>query len=381
MNIQYSRGALRVHWGSDSLLQLDTELMRAGVSRPIVICGHSIAGDPQILTAIDDAVQGKVVGVFDGVQPNSPLESVISAADHIRELKADSIVAVGGGSAMVTARAANIVLCEGEGVAQLSTRLADDGSFISPRLMEPKLPFFALPTTPTTAITKAGCALTSPKHQSRLSMFDPKTRARVVIVHPDFVLKTPLELVQPSALNSLVSSIEGMISSSSNHFSGAALSYAARMLLNLVPRLGADPGDAGRRVDLILASLLVAEGTDTAGGGLSVALAHTIGYKVKVHNGIIYAIVLPHVLDLVAATAPDSLISMAHTLGSTESDIRDSLATVFDSTGIPERLRDVGVAQSALEDFAHEAMNDFAMRTFPAPICERDVLAVVRAAW
>ena len=68
------------------------------------------------------------------------------------------MVAVGGGSSVVTARAATILLGEGRDVRELCTRREADGRLVSPKLAAPKLPQWVVPSSPTTAYAKAGAA-------------------------------------------------------------------------------------------------------------------------------------------------------------------------------------------------------------------------------
>lgn len=60
-----------------------------------------------------------------------------------------------------------------------------------------------------------------------------------------------------------------------------------------------------------LAALLVGSGTDLSGGGLTAALSHTLGHSVSQHNGLIDAVVLPHVLAHMAHAAPGRLTGLA----------------------------------------------------------------------
>ena len=54
----------------------------------------------------------------------------------------------------------------------------------SPKLLAPKLPQFIVPTTPTTAMVKAGSAVFDPATGERLALFDPKTRAHAIFIDP-----------------------------------------------------------------------------------------------------------------------------------------------------------------------------------------------------
>src|SRR5690606_31613657 len=118
----------------------------------------------------------------------------------------------GGGSAIVTARAASILAAEGKPASELCTTVDSNGKLHSPKLLAPKLPQIVLPTTPTTATVKAGSAVFDTAAGRRLAMYDPKTRARSVLVDPDLILSVPRGLVSSASVNTLTMAIEGLTS-------------------------------------------------------------------------------------------------------------------------------------------------------------------------
>ena len=63
----------------------------------------------------------RCAGVFTGVRAHSPVPSVAAAAEELKRLQADAVIAVGGGSAIVTARAASILAAENRDVRELCT--------------------------------------------------------------------------------------------------------------------------------------------------------------------------------------------------------------------------------------------------------------------
>ena len=115
-----------------------------------MICGRTI-GRSDALGSLKDALGGLVAGVTTSAREHSPVSGVIEAVDFLRQAEADAVIAIGGGSAAVTARAATVLLAENKPIAELSTRRSPDGKFESPRLNAPKLPQFVVPTTPSTA--------------------------------------------------------------------------------------------------------------------------------------------------------------------------------------------------------------------------------------
>lgn len=374
---RHSSSPIRIHYGPAALERLGAELDRLACRRALIVTGRSLSADARTLARIDAGAAGRIAGVFDGVRPNSPLETVRRLSEEITAVGADALVALGGGSAMVTARAANVLAAEGSDIAELATGYAADGSVRSPRLSRPKLPMLAIPTTPTIGTTTAGAAVIEPGRAGRFELFDPKTRAAVVIVDPDLVAASPIGIVRASAFNTIAMATEGIVSSPATYFAIGVLAHALATASALLPRvLGEDPGGRADRLALVLAAVECGMGMANAGGGMCAALSHTIGHRFGVPNGELDAVLLPHVLDAVAASAsPDARAALASALGGV------SLRELFAGLGAAAGLRDLRVPREALDDLAVEAMGDYAVRTGPSTVTAADLREVLHVAW
>src|SRR3982751_4618399 len=111
LGYQYVAPELRVFHGSDSFGALKRELARNKCRRAVVVCGRTI-GRSDALGALKDALGEIVAGVTMSAREHSPVAGVVEAADFLRQSDADAVIAIGGGSAAVTARAATIALAE-----------------------------------------------------------------------------------------------------------------------------------------------------------------------------------------------------------------------------------------------------------------------------
>jgi alcohol dehydrogenase class IV len=258
--------------------------------------------------------------------------------------------------------------------------VAPDGQLVSPRLMRPKLPIIAVPTTPTTAVCKAGTAVTAPGHHGRLAMYDPKTRSRSILLDPEFLDSSPARLVRDALLNAFVMAVEGLATGRSHVFSDALLVHAVRRLAILLSDFAEEKAGTRDRVDAALAGILAGEGTDTTGGGLTAALSHTIGHHHNAHNGTIDAILLPHVLDAVPPT-PSARSLIADGLGCRPTEVNAQLENILGSAGAPRRLREVGVRLPAADELAEEATTDFSYRRGRHHPDTTTIADVIRAAW
>jgi hypothetical protein len=259
---------LRIFHGPESLAPLHRELERLGSRRAVILCGASLVREGTVIDLIRNAMDDRCAGVIAGVQAHSPLHAVEAAARELQRLEADAVLAVGGGSAAVTARAASILLAEGGDARRLCTSRDETGVLRSPRLLAPKVPQLVIPTTPTTATLKAGSAVLDPVDGKRLALFDPKTRAKAVFVHPELIKTPPRDLVVSAGLNTLAMALEGLMSRAGDPFSDALLMHATRLLAQRLPE-AARSDDVAVRNDLMFASLMCGHGTDYTGAGIA----------------------------------------------------------------------------------------------------------------
>ncbi len=244
-----------------------------------------------------------------------------------------------------------------------------------------------IPTTPTTATLKAGSAVLDPVDGKRLALFDPKTRASAVFVHPDLLATPPRELVASAGLNTLAMALEGLMSRSGDPFSDGLLMHATRLLAQHLPQSGRSD-DASMRADLMMASLLCGHGTDYTGAGIAIPLGHAISARFHIDNGLANAVVLPHVVRFNAEAARPGLEKLASAFGhsaaadSAQAAVIDALEAIFDAMQAPRRLRDIGVTRDSLPELAAISMEDWFVRDNPRRVQGADELQqVLENAW
>lgn len=379
----------RVHCGADSLQQLSVELKRLDCHRAVIFCGRTL-GQSAELKRVAEALGARHAGTFAGVKSHSPLPDVLAGAEALRAMQADAVVAVGGGSAVVSARAASILLAEGPDIHALCTQYPPGKPPLSPRLAKPKLPQFVVATTPSTAYAKAGTAVLDPVAGNRLTLFDPKTRAQACFFHPALALTAPDALVLDAGLQALTSAVQGIESRSRNALADAMLMHALRLLTEHLPRI-ADDTEGDTRLQLMLAAYLAGQGTDYAPLGMDAALSHSMGARTGLANGLTGAVLLPHTLRFNASVTGERLKLIAAAMGTAEQhSVPDDAAIaaiaavrrLLGTLGAPLRLRDAGIDRGSLQQIADDALNDWFMRQNPRPVDDAGaVLAVLEAAW
>lgn len=382
LSFEHATPAFRTWCGPDAIAALPRELERQQASRAMIVCGRSVAGAPDLLERLESCLGGRLAGRFDGVRAHSPIPSVMAAAAELDRLAADSVIAVGGGSAVVTARAAVIAVAEKQPIRALCTHRGPDGRLISPKLLAPKLPIWVVATTPTTAYAKAGSAVHDPDGGDRLALFDPKTRARGLFLDPRFAASAPDALVESASLNALAMAVAALESPVDDPLAEALLRQALDILVTALPAIRdpADPMD--RRLRLMAAALLCGQGTDFMGAGACAAISHAVGPFARVANGYVDGVLLPHVVRFNASHTRSREGRLRAALGvAHDATVADAIAARLAHMPIPHRLRDLGVARDALPALASRAADDWSLQRNPRPAGTAELEAILHAAW
>lgn len=367
---QHLAPPLRLYHGDDSLSFLPRELERLGVGRVAVFCGSTLAKAGSALDRVVAAVGAHYAGVFSGVKSHSPLPAVEAGAAMLRQSKADAIIAVGGGSAIVTARAAAILLGENRPAHALCTDRGPDGVLQSPKLQAPKLPQFIVPTLPTTAMVKAGSAVYDPATGRRLALFDPKTRVHALFLDPVLLASSPDQFLVSAGLNTLTAACEGLMSRTGDPIADAHILQALRLLADNLPDASRHHEDEVRSA-LMLSAVLCGRGTDHTGAGVATALGHAIAGRHHVENGIANSILLPHAVRFNAVEGQSGVSKIAGALGldiaggDCSQQVADALERIGARLAVPRRLRDCGVPRDALGSLAEAALGDWLIRGNP----------------
>ena len=387
---------VRVFSGDDALSNLAAAAQRAGAARPFVVCGQSVAAQTNLLDRVTEALGEPPAGVFDGVKAGSPAPAVLEGARQARDCGADLVIAVGGGSAVVTARAIIILLAEGGNPRDHATKYPPGQRPVSPRLMAPKLPNILVLTTPTTAATRAGAAVIDAETGHRLEMFDPKTRPAAVIWDTDALLTAPADLCV-SASGSLFSGVVSALQAPAlNAMAAADLLGSLGLLVENLPAVRKSDDDGAARVNLCAASFMYNRAWDTGANGSALgvvsALAHSLDTRYPdCSHGAAYSITTGPGMRFnrdfnIAGQArvADALGVREPGAGDTQAadSAADAVTAFFEAIGLPVRLRDVGAPAEGIPSIAEDALTDFGLHRNVRPVNGvAELEAVLRAAW
>jgi alcohol dehydrogenase class IV len=349
---------------------------RAGAQRAFVVCSRSVKHRTDTVRRIEAALGSGYAGVFDEIEKDSTYASVCAATAAARDAAADLLIAVGGGSVMVATRAVAIFLAEPADPFQIMTQYPDGRPAYSPRLLAPKLPIINIPTTPTSAMNRAGTGLKNPDLDHRMEYFDPKIRPQAILLDQSALLSAPPDLIRSTATTVFAGLVGAMSQIDVNPLAKGDRNHAFRLAYQAYPRLVDETDNALPRLDLCLAAFLQNRAEDD-GFRRMLAGAFTGDYAVSTALHLRY----PHVgqgeaISVVQSTKirlaeavnirATRLVAEALEVWRDSMDARtaalavaDTLEALYSRTGLPTRLRQLNIPREDLTAIASETVKNY----------------------
>ena len=364
----------RLHCGSNVLEKhLNEVVSRAGAKRPFVICSPSINKRTDIVRRLEKTLGPTLAGVFDQIEKDCPYPNVCAARDAAREANADLLIAVGGGSVLVATRAVAIFLGEERDPFELMTQYPADKPAYSPRLAAPKLPIVNIPTTPTSAMNRAGTGLKNDDLDHRMEYFDPKTRPQAILLDDDVLMTTPSSSHRSTATTVFSSLVGAIAAAESNPLVEGDRLQAFRLAFRAYSALAQNRDDAASRADLCIAAFLQNRAEDDGvrmgasssfGGDYAVSTALHVQFP---HVGQGESISTIHATKIRLSQDDDAAAAqvVADALGLSRSDrptrlvIADELERLYRSVGMPVRLSELNIPRSAIPLIAGLTVKNF----------------------
>jgi alcohol dehydrogenase class IV len=346
--------------GHGSLSSLPKAVTDLGCKRAFVLTDKGVkkAGLAQLVI---DSLSGFCIGVHDEIPADPDLEAADKATAAARQMNADCIVSVGGGSVIDTAKAVCVTLKNG-GKANDHLNLLT--------LTEPQTPHIAIPTTSGTGSEVTNAAvLTSHGAGRKLFIVDIRIMPNIAILDPRCTMTMPKSLTVATAMDAMTHAVEALTSILSNQICDGNALHAIQLIRENLPLVVVEPGNEKARLNMQIAATMAGWAFTIAQVGLAHGMAHTLGTLSHVPHGTACGIVLPKVMRYNVDHAAPKLVLVARALGvdtsrMTERDAAlaaaDAVEDLMKKVGHPTRLRDIGVSEESLAICAFHAIADTA---------------------
>ena len=327
-----------VTFGDGSLERLHAIL---GTRRAVLVAFPEAASLGH-LDAVRRHAGAAIAGVIDDVEPNPDVV-------HLRELhtrfwrefgSCDSIIALGGGSTLDTAKVLAVTPPAGDFDA-LVARLAANEPFVPARSKA----LIAIPTTAGTGSEVTPWATVWDRASGRKhSLHLRETWPEAAIVDPQLTASAPRSVTLQSGLDALSHSLEAIWNVNANGISDTLAVSAARRMLDVLPRLVERLADTTLREQASLAALEAG----LAFSNTRTALAHSISYEMTLRHGVPHGIAcsftLPLVLERAIGRRADRDAVLARVFDVPLARAPEQLSAWLESLGVSTRFESYGVA-------------------------------------
>ncbi len=289
--------------------------------------------------------------VFDQVKPDPSAELVARGTGLLRKFAPDTLVALGGGSALDC----------GKAMAYFS-----------------KLPLrlVAIPTTSGSGSEVTDFAILT--HQGvKHPLVDSRLQPDVAIVDSDLLEKLPGSLVADTGFDVLAHAAEAYVAKNASPLTDALARDAFSTAYRLLPASFA--GDQRAREAIHTAATMAGLAFNQAGLGLCHAISHALGGTFHVPHGRLNALLLPGVLECNANLVRDRYAALARGAGLAGSgdmmafrNLKNGLLRLRRELGLPQNLRQAGVdprdLRSRMQSIVEAALADPCCRTNPVGV-------------
>jgi alcohol dehydrogenase len=339
--------------------------------------------------AVRRALGGRIVCEADGVPQHSGVATVESIAASARENRVDGFIAVGGGSASDSAKAASILLAEGGELRDHANVFYPPDRYVQKPLRKPKLPVIAVPTTLSAAEVTPGLGVRD-EYGHKLVFWDQNVVPKLIVIDATATVDVPADVFATTGMNAVAHCVEGLYSKVRNPISEGLALQGLRLLSAALPAVVRDPADEAARAQALNGALISGMVISNARVGIHHGVCHGLGALGGLPHGVANAILLPHAMrfNIDAATEQLGLAASALRADTRAMAAMDAaraaiaaIESLQRSIGVPLRLRDAGLDRELFPRLASEAMSDRGLYFNPRPASEADVLALLEAAW
>lgn len=329
----------RMYYGPSSVEKHLISCLPTSHSKAFIITGSSLATKTPLIRQIEQLLGSeRHAGTFSNIKQHAPVAQLDEATDAVgRESAIDTLISVGGGSPIDSAKA-------------ISYRMHEkSGKFLH---------HISIPTTLSAAECTFGAGYTN-EDGVKIGIGHPRLAPNIIIYDAKFGAETPQKLWLSTAIRSLDHAVELMYHPTAVEMPAKTMALSAiEALFTYLPKSKEDPGneDYITRLQLACFTSLFPVGTVIKSGlGLSHSLGYALGSPYGIPHGITSCLTLAGVVRL-KAQHPDDAAQLARILpyigqtksGDNEADaikVGDAIDELVNSLGLGSTLKQYGVGE------------------------------------
>ncbi|MBK6089129.1 lactaldehyde reductase [Ruminococcus difficilis] len=291
----------------------------------------------KVTNLLDEA--GIAYTVYSGIKPNPTIENVKDGIEAFKACGADSIITIGGGSSMDTAKAIGVIITNPEFE---DVRSLED---VAPTKNH-AVPTIAVPTTAGTAAeVTINYVITDTEKERKFVCVDEHDIPEVAIVDPDMMSSMPKDLTAATGMDALTHAIEGYTTKAAWEMTDMFHLEAIRLISKHLR--GAVDNIPENCEGMAMAQYVAGMGFSNVGLGIAHSIAHTLGAHYDTPHGVACAMMLPIVMEYNQEYTGEKFREIARAMGvegvddMSQDEYRkaaiDAVKKLSSDVGIPEK--------------------------------------------
>lgn len=328
------------------------------------------------------AANGFSVTVFDQVVADPPEAVLMACVGQGKDVGADLVLGLGGGSSMDIAKLAAVLLVGAQELSDLYGIGKINGG---------RIPLVQVPTTAGTGSEMTNITILTTGETTKMGIVGHQLYADRVLLDAELTLGLPSLQTAATGIDAMVHAIEAFTSRHrKNPLSDVFTREALRLMAPNLIIACTEPDNRAAREAMLLGAALAGQAFANSPVGAVHALAYPLGGHFHLPHGLTNALMLGPVLRYNMHAAAPLYAELADViLGSSEKGVQaraaafvEAMEDLMDRSGAPRRLRDCKVTEDSLPTLARDAMLQTRLLVNnPVEITEADALALYREAF
>ena len=343
-------------YGSRSVLK--DEIKKRGYKKALIVTQENILKN--VTDKVLEVLDGFDYELFMEIKPNPTIKNVKDGVSRCKEINADYIIAIGGGSVIDTAKAIGIIMTNPE----FSNVVSLDGTA---ETKNKSLPIIAIPTTAGTAAeVTINYVITDEERVKKMVCVDPHDIPVLSIIDQELMMEMPKMVAASTGMDALTHAIEGFTTKAAWEMTDMFHLEAIKLIFNSIEK-AVNEKDKKAIENVGLGQYIAGMGFSNVGLGLVHAMAHPLGALYDTPHGIANAMLLPTVMEFNGEVCYERFRDILKELGypadkyTKEEVIKTFVNRIKDlseEVGITTKITDYGAKEEDFEMLADKAMND-----------------------
>ena len=369
--------------GAGAIQEIPGELTRRGYKKVFVCTDPDLVKfgvAAKVTDLLDEA--GIAYSVYSDIKPNPTIQNVTDGVEAFKAAEADSIVTIGGGSAMDTAKAIGVIITNPE--------------FADVRSLEGVAPTknhavftIAVPTTAGTAAeVTINYVITDVEKVRKFVCVDTNDAPEVAVVDPEMMATMPAGLTASTGMDALTHAIEGYTTKGawemSDMFHLKAIELISKNLRDAVAEAKSGVPGSGRE-GMALAQYIAGMGFSNVGLGVDHSMAHTLSAHFDTPHGVACAMLLPIAMEFNKPVVTERLAKVAEamgvdTTGMSTDEAADAAIAAVKQLSVDVNIPTVceAITEEELDTLTRDAMADACFPGNPREATYDDVMGMFR---